>query len=150
MINQLRSVVETLKERVNQNLEVIHKNEKKVRSLLEEPVSGERSANLERLYEENKKMLKENHESIQLQLQINKFIESNRNLLKENKEEAKKDLTSQDYWNMTITGEIPFDENHPYFEDENFFNELIKYYTEIEDYETCDWLVKKKKKLSDL
>lgn len=154
MIKQLRSVIEALKERVNNNLDIIHENEKKVRKLLSEPVSEQRASNLERIYDENKKMLKENHESIQLQLQINKFIESNRALF-ENKEKNqkpenfeeishRKELSPREYWDMTISGEIPFDQDHPYFENEKFFKSLLNYFTKIEDYEKCDWLIKQR------
>jgi len=154
MVEKLRIVIEELRERVNNNLDMIHENEKKVRRLLRETVSEQRSSNLEKIYEENKKMLKENHESIQLQLQINKFIESNRALLEtkeknqkpENVEEIshRKELSPVEYWDMTISGEIPFDQDHPYFENEEFFKSLLSYFTKIEDYEKCDWLVKQR------
>jgi len=159
MVTQLKQTVEKLKSRVQNNLNVIHKNEKIVKKLLEEPVSNERSWKLEEKYYENKKLLKENDESIRLQLQLTKFIDTYRNELEEteenqlNKTEVSKEtqspLTKEDIFNLTISKELQFNEDHPYFNDEEFFNELMDHFSNIEDYEMCSFLQKNKKKLHE-
>ncbi|MFP4620231.1 MAG: hypothetical protein ACLFM7_02900 [Bacteroidales bacterium] len=49
---------------------------------------------------------------------------------------------------LTISGEIPFNEDHPFYHDEKFFNDLLNYYQKREDYETCNSLLNKWKKKS--
>jgi hypothetical protein len=157
MINQLRQTVEELKSRVQRNLDIIHRNEKIVKKLLEEPVSNERSRKLEAKYQENKKLLQENNDSIKLQLQLSKFIDSYKNEIEENEgslpyktqEETEAPLTREDIFNLTIKKEIEFDENHPYFNDEKFFNDLIDYFTSVEDYEMCSFLLNNKQKMQN-
>lgn len=151
MLNTLRNSVEQLKKRVQYNLDIIHKNERIVRKILEEPVSEDRSERLEVKYQENKKLLKENNDSIQLQLQITKFIEAYKDIFEtypaseethSDIADVEKPLTREEHLGMTIAGEIPFDEDHPYYHDDDFFNQLLEYYTGIEDYETCSYLMK--------
>ena len=155
MLNTLRNSVEHLKKRVQYNLDIIHKNEKIVRKILEEPVSQDRSERLEVKYQENKKLLKENNDSIQLQLQITKFIEAYKDIFNSYPRvedttsdiaDVEKPLTREEHLGMTIAEEIPFDENHPYFHDEDFFFLFLEYYTGIEDYETCSQLMKTRQK----
>jgi len=155
MINQLRQAIEELKNRVQKNLDIVHQNERVVRKLLEEPVSNERSRKLEIKYQENKKLLKENNDSIKLQLQLSKFIETYKNELEEtedsqmmtNQQEEEAPLTKEEIFNLTINKEIQFDENHPYFNDEEFFNDLMEYFTSVEDYEMCSFIMDNRKKM---
>jgi len=157
MLTHLRQTVEKLKSRVQQNLDIIHKNEKIVKELLEEPVSNERSRKLEEKYQENKKLLTENNDSIKLQLQLTKFIDTYKNEFEgieegqinkaEAPEEAAASLTREDIFELTVNKEIHFDENHPYYEDEAFFNALMEHFSNIEDYEMCGLLLDNKKKL---
>ena len=159
MLTHLRQTVEKLKSRVQKNLDIIHKNERIVKRLLEEPVSNERSRKLEEKYQENKKLLTENNDSIKLQLQLTKFIDTYKNEFEEvederqNKNEAPKEakaaLSREDIFELTINKEIHFDEHHPYYEDEEFFNDLMEHFSNIEDYEMCGILLDNKKKLHD-
>ena len=47
-------------------------------------------------------------------------------------------------FNQTITGILKFDLQHPHFNNPKFFNDLLKYYQEKEDYEKCQELLKLK------
>jgi len=159
MLTHLRQTVEQLKSRVQKNLDIIHKNERIVKKLLEEPVSNERSRKLEEKYQENKKLLTENNDSIKLQLQLTKFIDTYKNEFEEiedeqfknteSPEETEAPLTKEDVFRLTVNKEILFDEHHPYFEDDEFFNDLMEYFSTIEDYEMCGFLLDNKKKLHD-
>jgi len=159
MLTHLRQTVEILKGRVQKNLDIIHKNERIVKKLLEEPVSNERSQKLEEKYQENKKLLTENNDSIKLQLQLTKFIDTYKNEFEEIEdeqfkkteapEETEAPLTREDVFRLTINKEIQFDEHHPYYEDEEFFNDLMEHFSSIEDYEMCGFLLDNKKKLHD-
>ncbi len=155
MIKQLKKTVEELKSRVQKNLDIIHQNERVVKKLLEEPVSNERSRKLEVKYQENKKLLKENNDSIKLQLQLSKFIDTYKNELEETEEsqmkplqeETEAPLSKEEIFDLTAKKEIPFDENHPYYNDEEFFNDLMEHFTAVEDYEMCSFLMDNRKKM---
>jgi hypothetical protein len=158
MKEQLRQTIEVLKDRVKDNLSIIHDNEREVRRILEEPVSKNRSAKLEIKYNENKKLLKENNDSIQLQLQITKFLETYKNELEsqDNRTEPSQSdynteapqLTREECFDLTINGDLKFDHTHPYFDDDDFFEELLDYYKSTEDYEMCSFLVSIKRPAS--
>jgi hypothetical protein len=45
---------------------------------------------------------------------------------------------------LTVKGEMAFNRDHPYFNDETFFDELLSYHTLREEYEICNNLVRLK------
>ena len=156
-MGSLKSSIEILRQRVRSNLDVLHQNEKKIKEILKEPVSKQRSEKLNNRFNANKEILKENNDALLLQKDIilfieNYFNESNSFSLTIQTSEQKTnnvisknkiiELKKEDYLDLTINGALSFDENHPYYKDENFFNDLLNYYSEIEDYETCNKLTK--------
>jgi hypothetical protein len=155
MINHLRKSIEMLRNHVNSNLAIIHKNEAVVRQILQnEPVSVERSAKLDEKFNENKKFLEENHEAINLQLSIIKYIDKYKpkTTFEQKPAESKPiqikivaaPVDKVDYFALTISGEIEYNETHPMFHDEDFYNKLMDHYTQIEDYEMCGQILSKK------
>jgi len=159
MINHLRKTLDILRRRAERNLEIIHMNDQIVKAMLKEPFSEERSAKIEERYQENRKLLKENNDSMHIQFEITRFIENYYNELKEYEKrkirrdsnrgrQTGKDPSRENVLELTINGEIPFNEDHPFYRDEKFFNELLSYYQQIEDYETCNKLLNKRKKKS--
>ena len=169
MMEQLRQTIELLKKRVQHNLNVIHKNEKLVREILKEPVSLNRSERLDEKYDLNKKMLEENNDSIKIQLSVIKFLDKyNKELeeyienievehhiqiekIKQSESKGKdsseiEEISKEDYFDLTIQKRVDFNEQHPYFNDEDFFNELMKYFSDTEDYEMCLKLIANHKK----
>mgnify|MGYP006291238081 len=164
MKEQIIKTIEILKERVKHNLSIINNNEKEVRKILDEPSSKSRSAQLEEKYSQNRRLLKENNDSIQLQLQLTKYIEAYREHWEsdnfddyagstfEYNEDDEDDMimySQEEYFELTINGEIKFDPSHPFFNDDQFFNDLLNYYKSIEDYETCGFLIDKKNNASE-
>ena len=152
MKNQLRSTLDMLREKVENNLIVIKENEKKVRTILQnEPVSTERSGKLQENFDLNKDLLAENNDSINLQLEIVKYLEKYKSQLnKQAKEEQvtesieEKTIDPEAYFQMTITGEMEYDEGHPFYQDPEFHDRLMKHYLANEDYEACDQLQRMK------
>lgn len=166
----LKETLNLLKDRVQYNLRIIRQNELQVREILKEPVSSDRSDRLDEKHKINNKMLKENNDSIKLQLSIIQFIDKygkqlqafsddTENIMpglkqirnsieqiktinsKSEQKETSNELNRSDYFDLTINGGIEFDERHPYFQDKKFLNELLEYYTQNEDYEMCSKLV---------
>lgn len=157
MINYLRKTLELMRKRAEHNLEIIRMNDQIAKAMLEEPFSESRSGKIEERYQENKKLLKENNDSMQIQLEITRFIENYYHELKaydqsssgkfsKQQKKTSPGHTKAEILDLTIKEEIPFNEHHPFFRDEDFFNRLLDYYKKQEDYETCHILINKRKK----
>lgn len=68
------------------------------------------------------------------------FIKIKKNL---EKADQKKAITLYDkYLSFTIKKKILFDNEHPYFTDESFKENLLKYFIKIEDYEMCAFITR--------
>mgnify|MGYP006299174561 FL=1 len=156
MIELLRKTLEALRKRTERNMEVIHQNNMIAQAMLEETLTDEQSEKIEARYQENKKLMKENSESIQLQYEITKFIENHFQNSGQKKREAlgayqvsaekEQDTHSkQQILELTIRGEIPFNNKHPFFRDEEFFSQLLRHYQRTEQYETCQALLKQRR-----
>lgn len=168
MKDLLKQTLNILKERVQYNLTLIRKNEKVVKEILQEPVSSNRSEKLNERYAINKIMLEENNDSIKLQLsiiqfldkyekQFDEFIQNTQNdaaeyIQKTNSEKLENivEMSKDDYFDLTINNGITFNEEHPYFKDDDFLNRLLEYYTYEEKYEVCTKLIAERNKNNDL
>jgi len=162
MKDNLKQAVEFLKRRVQYNLQIIRHNEQIVRNILKEPVSTERSDKLDEKLKQNKKIIEENQDSLKIQLSIIQFLDKYKHELKgysdienityelqqseENLSERKdvQELTREDYFHLTANKGIVYDEQHPYYSDIEFLNDLMQYFIDAEDYEMCSKLTKVK------
>lgn len=152
MAEYLKKVVEVIKQRIRSNLDLIHQNEDKIKKILKEPVTSDRTSRLEQQFKINKELINDNNFAIKMQKELVAYIEvlQNGNLLSQeqiqlpdqNKMESdhQKDsakLKREDYFELTISKDITFDERHPYYDDPEFLNSLLDYYICVEDYEMC-------------
>jgi len=157
MIDSLKQAVEFLKRRVQYNLQIIRYNEQLIRDILGEPVSVERTERLDEKLKTNKQILQENQESLKIQLSIIQFMDKykkdldsyadleniNKELQQRNTDEAQNNkmdtqgISREDYFHLTANKGIVFDEEHPYFNDHSFYNELMQHFIDSEDYEMC-------------
>ncbi|HEY4785252.1 MAG TPA: hypothetical protein VIH57_04355 [Bacteroidales bacterium] len=148
MREMIKKTIELLKEKVKSNLIEIQNNQREIRNLLKKPVSAERSAELEEKYSLNKILLAENNDFINVQLTLTNFLEKyNASDIFENEQSSLSGYEctgEKDCFELTVNGVIPFDTHHPFFNDDNFFQKLLHYYQELEDYEKCSKLVKEK------
>ena len=160
MKEKIKNTISSLKLHVQKNLELIRANEKNIRHLLEKrEVSENRSELLARLSAENKKLLNENNDFIKLQFDLLKFMDKHAERLEihtEHKEQVKDDesltdildtktLTIEQALDLTISEELEFNNEHPFFMNEEFFQHLMDYYLSIEDYEKCQVLSETRK-----
>ncbi len=154
MVENLKSTVEVLKQRVKFNLNLIRDIELEIKEILKEPVSKERSEKLDRRFYINKQIIKENNRAIKLQKSILEYLESYHDELSqfpetievENPKESialrkKIELKREDYFELTVNKDIEYDNHHPYFKDESFAKDLMSYFIEVEDYEMCAKLI---------
>lgn len=147
MKNELKQTLDLLRERVTSNLEIIHENEKVVRGLLQnEGVSNSRSEKLQIKFNENKALLEENNDLINLQVSIIKLIQKYSKQFENSgisinlvHSSAPEEI---DFYELTISGGIEYNENHPHFNDQEFYQKLMNHYLTNENYEMCSKLSK--------
>jgi len=142
----IKQVIDFLRAEVNSNLSKIRQNEKKIKELIKQPLSSQRTTNLEETYNINKVLLESNKEAINLQMNLINYLNKQRASLKV------LDTTSNfysdpdiDYFELTVNGCLPFDEEHPLYDNSDFFEQLFKHYQDVENYEMCGILLKQKR-----
>jgi hypothetical protein len=149
----LQHTIEILKKRVKENLDTINQNQSEIRQLLTQPLSAERTYYIENHYDINKVLLSENNDFINLQVTLLNFMEKYKDfpiLDEEELPEMTAELFMDDHelFELTIQGKLVFNIAHPKFEDEEFFQKLLTYYSTLEAYEKCNSLLKTKEKTS--
>jgi hypothetical protein len=150
MKDLIQRTIAILKLHIKNNLEVINQNQTKIKKILQEPKSSERSLNFEKHYEVNRNLLSENNDFIKLQLALVNFLEKYKNA--DIMEESPSHVSSyclgdpEEIFNLTVTGKLPFNFEHPSFNDRDFFNKLLGYYQAREEYEKCHELLCMKRK----
>ncbi len=164
MEEQMKLIVEMLKDRIKYNLQIIRKNEEIIRSILSEPVSNERSKLLKENFSINRKLLEENNDSLALEVQIINYLGKFHDVLKqkniktnnetnnfesesfhnESKSEQLIENEGINLFNLTLSGDIPYNIEHPKFYDEGFFQSLFERFKLTENYEMCSYLLKVK------
>ena len=75
MIELIQKTISLLKLKVKSNLELINKNQVKIKEILKEPNSSKRTTSFEEHYETNKSLLAENNDFINIQLTLINFLE---------------------------------------------------------------------------
>ena len=142
----IERTIELLKLQVQENLQLINKNQAEIKALLKQPVSEEQKQVFEKCYLTNKKLLIENNDFINLQHTLISFLEKYKtsDALEDEVPEEDCELPDDDniIFDMTVSGELRYDNLHPCFEDDDFFSKLIDYYTSVEAYEKCSELYK--------
>lgn len=149
MKDLIQRAITILKLHVKSNLEVINQNQSRIKEILKSPASSERSVHFERHYEVNKNLLSENNDLINVQLTLINFLEKYKNSAIIQDSQPLMDLTcindEEEIFTLTVAGNLPFDREHPNFEDNGFFEKLLDYYREREEYEKCQKLIEIKK-----
>lgn len=138
MKRELRETVELLRKRVASNLELIRYNDEVCKEILAtQPPSSERSEKLSEGYGINKKYLNENRESLKLQMAIIKFLSDFGQQLALETIATVGEESAEEIFRKTVEGELPFNNLHPFFADEAFFDRLMEYYIDKEHFEKC-------------
>jgi len=151
MRDLIQKTIDVLKIRVKNNLDKINKNQKEIKKLLAQPNSSERAMDFDRYYGANKTLLQENNDYINIQLTLINFLEKYKGtaVLDENIPVVDIFSISDDVevLDLTLKGVVPFDENHPRFNDLDFIDKMIAHYETVEEYEKCQELFDLKSKL---
>jgi hypothetical protein len=130
------SVRNYIKDIIDKNITEIKSNNKEINEIIKIKLSSEKDRILNEKLRNNKDLLIENQKVLNLYNLLSNFIDKNI---------ADVDMNNDiDYFQLTVDGIVDFDEKHPFFEDENFFNMLLEHFRNIEDYDYCDYLIKLK------
>lgn len=146
----LQNTIEQLRFHVMKNLEVVRENEREIKEMLKEPVSVARARILSDKYDFSKKVLSENNDFINLQLSIINFIYKYKQVWDQETEMAVVQetepvaLTREECFQLTVESKLDYGPNHPFYYDDNFYNNLLEFFQQSENYEKCDELVKKR------
>lgn len=101
MKTMMIQLLESLRERVTSNLTTIRQNEAEIRRLLNEPLSNQRSHDLNNRYNLSKKILQENRENIEIQNKIVSFLNKHKDV-----PEYYKDLLSLNSFELDVRNNI--------------------------------------------
>lgn len=148
----LKQLLEEMKSRVSANLTLVRENENDVRRLLLRKDSYEKAYNLQLHFKNNKSILSENMDYLELQLKIIKLMNKYRNseVMKSSLESLLLKVPSNiDYFKETIEGKLLFNEYHPNFQDNAFIYKLMSHYLNLEEYTECqrlDTILKEREK----
>ena len=151
MKEQFQQIIDLMRKHVLKNLELIKSNESHIREVLTWEQSAERTRELNNSYKFSKTLLSENNEYINLQVTIMNFMNKYQHQMespstvKVNDKASftqNKSLSRDDFFRLTIGSSIIYNSQHPYFNDDKFFIDLLTYYEKRENYEMCAELQK--------
>jgi hypothetical protein len=150
MKTPIHLTIELLKQRIKENLDKINHNQAEIRKLLNQPISVERTSCIDKNYAINKDLLSENNDLISLHRLLLNFLAKYNNSIHHEETESStltpySFLDENELFELTVNGKIAFDLRHPKFEDDKFFNRLLKYFTDAEAYEKCTALMNSKR-----
>jgi len=152
MKEHLRQLLNEMKDKVLDNLTLVKENEVDIRELLTNPDSYERAFNIQIKYKCNKKLLNENMDYLEVQHKIVNLLSKygTSDFMKTPIQTLLERSIDIDYFKETIDGRITFNENHPYYRDEQFIDLLLEHFLSIEDYLECNRLTAIKEKVKSL
>jgi hypothetical protein len=154
MKEHFQQTVELMRKHVLKNLDIIKSNENHIREVLNWPASPERTQELNKGYQLSKTLLAENNDFINLQVSIMNFLNKHQDSLDTTEVQvssagtiiqAVKGLSREDCFKQTVENMLSFNQSHPYYSDETFFNDLLLHYQNNEQYEMCAALLSGRK-----
>ncbi len=150
MQNYMNKILQILKDHVSQNNREIQYNQDEINRLLTDRMSDMDKDELDYKNSLNRELLEENDDFIKMQIQINEFMEKYSHLFPETEMDAElgEELDGRmPYFAKTISGQMKYGPDHPQYQNTEFFDELLRYYQEKEDYEMCNELIRVQKRI---
>lgn len=148
MLEHIQRTLEELKQRIKNNVDQIIVNQETIQSMMKQSMAAELLNQYESYNKQNKLLLSQNNDLINVQLTLINFIEKYKNTAILNDRLPLLDIYSitdlQEVFALTIKGILPYDQEHPYYRDSEFIDKLIIFYKGTEDYERCQELIKLK------
>lgn len=141
MKDQIEKLILSLKIHIKNNLEIINKNQKRINEILKNPFTNESEKEYEALKRENKNLMDENDDCINLQIILSNFLNKYRfsNFINSEYVPAISSyLNEEEIYYLTINEKIPITPSHPAFSNENLLKKILDYFTKCEKYEKCN------------
>ncbi len=150
MLAHIQRMIEELKIRIKQNVEIINNNQEEIKSILRQSDSELQTKQFDAYNQQNKKLLSQNNDLINVQLTLVNFLDKYKEtaILKEGLQilDIYSITDEQEMLSLTTKGLIPFNNKHPHYRNARFIDMLITFYENEEDYEKCQELIKQKVK----
>jgi len=151
MKTKLKETIDLLRKKVRSNLDLINTNQEQINVILNATEPSERQQRMpefESKFKVNKELLSLNNDLIKVQITLMNFLDKHKN----NEALEHEILTSvpvssldkEEVFELTKTGEVEFDQEHPYYNDDQFFQELLMFFESTEQYEKCQELIVKR------
>jgi hypothetical protein len=148
MLEHIQRTLEGLKLKIKHNVDQIILNQGTIQNMMKQSMAAELLGQYELYNNQNKTLLAQNNDLINVQLTLINFIEKYKNTAILNDKLPLIDIYSitdiQEVFTLTIKGILPYDQKHPYYCDSEFIDKLIIFYKGTEDYERCQELIKLK------
>ncbi len=147
----LNETINFLKEQIKSNLDEIKKNESKLKEILYVKKENSNYAATQ-IFEQNKNLLMQNFDILNLQLSLLKVV----NTVNFDRKGPSKPINVNskinyiDFFKETIEGNLVYDHNHPLYNDKVFFEKLLSFFMQTENFEMCASLLEHKKNNLDL
>jgi hypothetical protein len=142
MKDKLQEILAMLRKDYNQRLELINDNNKDISNTPITQSSIDMKLELDEL---NKELRKKNNSNIELQKAIDKYLKDSCFSF-----ESNKPLSYEEAFQLTITKDLDYDQQNPFFFDYGFYMDLLEFFIEKEDYEMCHKIKKKRTNISGL
>lgn len=137
MVNELKNILYKLRLEYKDRKNIIENNKNIIESTPFDLDNVDFKLELDYM---NEKLIMKNKTNKHLQKSINEYISDYYNYLES-------DTLPTDYnecLDLTILGDIDFNIKHPFFDNEDFYTDILNYYISIEEYEKCS-LIKRRK-----
>lgn len=106
--------------------------------------SCEFAGQYEEYLQQNRELLSENNDLINVQQTLLNFLEKYKETAILKEEVPLQDIYSvtnkQEHFILTIKEIVPFNDEHPYYNNTEFIEKLLQYYKNIQDMEKCQEL----------
>ncbi len=151
MIDHIIKTIEELKLKVKQNIQTIKRNNDAIKQLYKQGDVRSYAKKYEVFHSENQELLRQNNDFIKVQITLMNFLDKYKNTAVVNTVAPIIDIYSitdiQELFALTIKNNITFDIHHPQYNNVEFIEKLLAYYTGVENYEKCQELIRLKEHL---
>ena len=141
MVDYISRTIDELKQKVKGNVELINKNQDAIKQMLKHARAEEYAGQYDVYNSKNRELLSQNNDLINVQLTLVNFLDKYKDTAILKPEIPMVDIYSitdiQEVFALTIKGIVPFNEEHPHYNDLSFIEKLIVFYENKEDYEFC-------------
>ena len=151
MLEHIQRIIDELKMKIKFNINMISRNQAVIKNMHQQNELTEEAMQYENFTKQNKLLLAQNNDLINVQLTLINFIEKYKDTAVLKDDVPVVDIysisDSDEIFTMTVKNVVPFNFVHPYYYDTNFIDKLIAYYKQTEEYEICTELTHLKEKI---